>query len=86
MAKGRFSWTATVRSSSFLKPLGSMSVRPAAPTLGSLGSMMRFSEKMTSSAVTGLPLWNSRPGFSRMVHRSAAGLAEISSASTSSNR
>ncbi len=35
---------------------------------------------MTSSAVTGLPLWKTMPSFSRMTYRSAA-VVSISSAS-----
>ena len=47
--------------------------------------MMRRSEKMTSSAVTGLPLWKVRPGLRRIVQRSGRLSGSIDSASSISS-
>ena len=74
--------TCTVRSSTFFRLGRSTGPRDVAPVSGDLGLRMRWSVKMTSSAVRGLPSWNVTPLRSRMVHSEVEPCGLISSAST----
>ena len=69
---GRLRWNSTVRSSIFLLAFMSSAPSCAAAVAPVFGSSRRRIEKRTSSAVTVLPLWNSRPCLRRTVHTSAA--------------
>ncbi len=66
-AYGYFSVSWTVVASIFLSAAGSIIRSPEAPAPGAFGSRIRRSEKITSSASTVLPLWNSAPSRSRSV-------------------
>jgi hypothetical protein len=57
-----------VRSSSFFRPLRSTDARPPPPREAVSGFTIRWIEKMRSSAVTVLPLWNSTSGLRRTTH------------------
>ncbi len=77
MAFGWLSVKRTVRASSFLMLPGLRSLSRSAPAAPVFGFRIRLKLKTTSSAVTVLPLLNSRPGFRRTVNSVAAAFAFI---------
>ena len=72
MHTGTFMGSWSVRESMILIAATSSGSSALAPLPGLLGSTMRLSEKTTSPAVTGLPLWKVSPGRSRTVHSLAS--------------
>ena len=81
---GSLSGIFTVRASSFFRPATSIVARPPPPRDAVFGLMIRLSEKIRSSAVTVLPLWNSTSGLSLTTHSDGL-VASNDSASTSAN-